>query len=504
MTTAATGPAAAGPGEPVLSIRGLSCAFGPTRALDAVDLDLRAGEVVALLGQNGAGKSTLIKLLAGIHRPTGGTIRIGGRAYERGLHAGRSRAAGVAFVHQDLGLIERLTVAENIAHVAGFQRRRGLISWRRQRRLALQALERWGFAVDPDATVGSLDPVQRALVAIGRALSTDARVVVLDEPTAALPGHDAEVLFAAVDRLRAGGVAVLYVTHRLSELERIADRVVVLRDGRRVADLPIAEAGEERVVELIVGRAVEQPAIERPRAGAEPVLRLDGACARGAEEVSLTVAAGEIVALVGLVGAGQRTVGRLVAGADRLRAGTMTVAGRAHRPRSPRAAFARGVAYLPADRIALASFQTADAADNFWARPRARTRWRRPAAERRVTAAALRDWEVVPADPATPLRAMSGGNQQRVLLAKWLHDGPRVLVVDEPTAGVDVGGRAALYGRLAGAARAGVATLLVSSDADEVVALAHRAVVFGGGRAVTELCGGDLTVDRITLECGRA
>ncbi|HST37861.1 MAG TPA: sugar ABC transporter ATP-binding protein [Conexibacter sp.] len=489
---------------PALEIRGLSCSFGPTRALDGVDLDVAGGEVVALLGQNGAGKSTLIKLLAGIHRPTAGTIRIGGRAPQRGLQAGRSRAAEVAFVHQDLGLIEPLSVAENIAHVAGFQTRRGLVSWRRQRELAARVLERWEFDVDPAAPVGSLDPVQRALVAIGRALSTDARVVVLDEPTASLPGHDVELLFAAVERMRAGGVAVLYVTHRLAELERLADRIVVLRDGVRVADLSAAEVDEAAIVELIVGRALASSSIDLPAAGAAPVLRLDGASGRSVTDVSLTVAPGEIVALVGLLGAGHRAVGRLVAGAEPLGGGAMRIGGRDHRPRSTRDAIAGGVAYLPADRVREASFQAADSATNFWARAVTGARWRRPAAERRAAGAVLRDWEVVPADPVAPFRALSGGNQQRVLLAKWLAGRPAVLVVDEPTAGVDVGGRAALYERLAQAARGGVATLLVSSDAEEVVELAHRAVVFGGGRAVTELRGAELTVDRITLECGRA
>jgi ribose transport system ATP-binding protein len=489
---------------PVLEIRGLSCSFGPTKALDGVDLDVAGGEVVALLGQNGAGKSTLIKVLAGIHRPTAGTIRIGGRALARGLQAGRSGAADIAFVHQDLGLIEPLSVAENIAHVAGFQTRRGLVSWRRQQELAARVLERWEFDVDPAAPVASLDPVQRALVAIGRALSTDARVVVLDEPTASLPGHDVELLFAAVQRMRAGGVAVLYVTHRLAELERLADRIVVLRDGVRVADVPAADVDEAAIVELIVGRKLARSAIDRPQPGTETVLELEGVGGPGVSDVSLTVAQGEIVALVGLVGAGHRTVGRLVAGAAPVREGTMRIAGADHRPRGTRDAIGAGVAYLPADRIREASFPAADTATNFWARAGNGARWRRPAAERRITGTVLRDWEVVPADPVAPFRALSGGNQQRVLLAKWLESRPSVLVVDEPTAGVDVGGRAALYERLAQAARGGVATVLVSSDAEEVVELAHRAVVFGGGRAVTELRGADLTVDRITLECGRA
>jgi ribose transport system ATP-binding protein len=472
--------------------------------LAGVDLDVHPGEVVALLGQNGAGKSTLIKLLAGIYRPTFGTVRVGGRSFDHGLHAAESREAGIAFVHQDLGLLESLSVAENIAFVTGFETRHGIVSWARQRAAAERVLERWEFEIDPEARVGDLDPVQRSMVAISRALATDARIIVLDEPTASLPRHEVEVLFAAVDRLRAGGVAVLYVTHRLSEVARLADRIVVLRDGRRVADIPAEEATEEGVVELIVGERLTGVTVDIGKPDDEAVLELDQVSGAGVQSVSVRLGRGEVLALVGLVGAGQREIGRIVAGATPLREGAMRLEGTPYRPRSPREAIAAAVTFLPADRLAESSFQGFEAGTNFWARPTSTGARLRPGPERQRAGEVFREWGVSPPEPALPLSALSGGNQQRVLLAKWIDERPKVLVVDEPTAGVDVGGRAALYARLADAARSGVSTLLVSADVEEVTELAHRAVVFGDGRVACELGRDELSVDRITLECARA
>lgn len=488
----------------MLEVRGLAKSFGETQALRGVDLDIEAGQVVALLGQNGAGKSTLIKTLAGLQRPSAGTIRVGEHRFEHGLRPSQAHEAGLAFVHQDLGLVEGLSVAENVAHVTGFATRRGLISWRRTRDFAHDLLRRWEFDVDPGQRVSDLDPVQRSLVAISRALAREARVVVLDEPTAALPSHEVETLFGAVDRLRAGGVAVLYVTHRLSEVSRLADRIVVLRDGERVADLAAGQLGEGEIVDLIVGEQQRGERRDLVAAGTETLLELANVRDHGSVNgVSLRLRRGEILGLVGLVGAGHRSIGRMVAGAETLAGGSMRLGGSAFRPGSPREALARGVAFLPGDRLAEASFQEFDAASNFWARPAAGT-FLNARAERGRAAETFAAWDVQPANPGLPFRAFSGGNQQRVLLAKWLDTAPSVLVVNDPTAGVDVGGRAALYARLLDAAAQGVATLLVSSDAEEVAEIAHRAIVFGDGQPICELERTDLSVDRIALECARA
>lgn len=492
------------PAAAALSVRGLACRFGDTQALRGVDLDVRPGEIVALLGQNGAGKSTLIKILAGVYRPTAGTIRIGEQLFDRGLHAAHARDAGLAFVHQDLGLVEQLSVAENIAHVAGFQRRGRLISWRRQRALATDILRRWEFDIDPDAPVAGLEPAQRALVAIGRALATDARIVVFDEPTASLPRHDVEILFTAIDRLRGAGVAILYVTHRLGEVTRLADRVVVLRDGSEVADLAIGETSHEEIVELIVGQALAGLQLELHTPSPDRVLELEGVSAEGAWDVSLALRRGEILALVGLVGAGQGAVGRVVAGGIPASTGTMMLGGRPFRPRSPRDAQEQGVAYLPGDRVREGGFPTFSSGTNYWIRARRAASRLHPDEEQRRAAEAFADWGVTPSDPGAPFFSLSGGNQQRVLLAKWLDGERALLVVDEPTSGVDVGAREAIYRRLAASAGRGLATVLVSSDAEEVAELAHRALVFRDGRIVCELGRGELTVSRITLECARA
>lgn len=488
----------------ILATHRLSCSFGSTQALREVDLHVGAGEVVALLGENGAGKSTLIKILAGVYRPTGGELTLAGRRFAGGIAAADARAQGLAFVHQDLGLVEALTVAENIAHVAGFEARHGFISWRRQRRLAREVLERFEFDIDPEAPVHALEPASRALVAIARALATDARVLVLDEPTASLPRHEVETLFGAIDRLRAAGVGILYVTHRLSEVTRLADGVVVLRDGAVVGEFTPGKSSEEDIVEAIVGRRVERY-VSRDVTGAsgEARLRLEAVHTGEVRGVSLALDEGEVLALVGLVGAGQREVGRLVAGADRVRHGRMLLDAAPYRPADPRAAQRAGISYLPGDRLSEGGFQALDTGTNYFLRSGVGELIRRRF-ERDRAWVTFREWQVTPPDPETPFSSLSGGNQQRMLLAKWMAQEPRVLVADEPTAGVDIGAKAAIYGRLADGAARGMSVLLVSSDAEEVAELAHRALVFHQGEVACELRREELTVERIALECYRA
>jgi ribose transport system ATP-binding protein len=490
--------------QPVLAVAGLECSFGKTQALRGVDLAVHEGEVIALLGENGAGKSTLIKILAGVYQPTGGTIRLGERTFESGLSPQDARSHGLAFVHQDLGLLGDLSVAENIAHVSGFSTRAGLVSWSRVNAKAAEVLERWQLDVDPRARVDRLEAAERALVAIGRALATNARVIVLDEPTAALPRHDVDILYAAIDRLREGGVGVLYVTHRLGEVRRVADRAAVLRDGNLVGTVDVATTSEARLVEMIVGRALAELEIVRDEPGREIVLRLDGVSGGTAEDVSLELRRGEVLALAGLVGAGQRSVGRMVAGVDALAAGAMSLDGHAYRPRSPRHAQRCGVAYLPGDRLQEAAFLTFDSGTNFSVRARHPLRLIAPRREQEAAGAVFREWDVRPWSPRARFSALSGGNQQKVVLAKWMAERPSVLVADGPTAGIDVGAKAAIYRRLAEAAEAGTSVLLISSDAEEIAEIAQRAIVFRQGRPAVELPKSGLTVDRIAAECYRA
>jgi ribose transport system ATP-binding protein len=463
---------------------------------------VHGGEVVALLGENGAGKSTLIKILAGVYQPTAGAIRLGEDVFPHGISPAEARAHGLSFVHQDLGLLESLSVAENIAHVAGFQRRFGLISWRRQERFALELLRRWEIDLHPATPVKELEAAQRALVAVARAMATDARVIVFDEPTASLPRHDVELLHGAVDRLRAGGVAILYVTHRLGEVARLADRAVVLRDGAVVGTLDVAETSERQLVELIIGGSVDRDVAAHDRGVEdEDVLVLRDVSGAGVHDVSLTLKKGEILALVGLVGAGHRSVGRIVAGVEPADAGEMALAGEPYRPRTPLDAQRRGVVHVPSDRLGEGSFPTLDTSTNFALRDRVTTALASARKERAEARAVTDDWGVVPRSPDTTFSSLSGGNQQKVILAKWMTQRPAVLVAEEPTAGIDVGTRAAIYERLAQAAADGASVLLMSSDADEVAAIANRAIVFAHGAPKSQLRRNELSPARIAEEC---
>ena len=456
--------------------------------------------MLALLGENGAGKSTLIKILAGIHHPTAGTIRLGRHVFPHGISATEAKAHGLAFVHQDLGLLKSLSVAENIAHVTGFRRSYGLISWRRQRELAGELLRRWEIDVDPATPVDRLEAAQQSLVAVARAVATDARVIVFDEPTASLPRHDVELLYGAVERLRAAGVAVIYVTHRLGEVTRLADRAAVLRDGELVGTVAITETTEHRLVEMIIGSKLHVHGESR-EVGDDEFLALEGVAGDGAEGVTLSLNRGEVLALVGLVGAGHRSVGRMIAGVEPALAGKMRLGGTPFRPRTPLDAQRRGVVHVPSDRLGEAAFPTMDTATNFTLRDRRTTAFASARSERAAAGKVFRNWGVVPPGPEATFAALSGGNQQKVVLAKWMTPRPAVLVAEEPTAGIDVGTRNAIYDRLAGAAREGTAVLLLSSDADEVAAIADRAIVFAHGRPKVELGRHELTPSRIAQEC---
>ena len=487
-----------------MEIAGLSRAFGRNYALRDVSFKVGGGEVVALLGENGAGKSTLIKILAGVHRPTAGSIEISGRSFDQGISAAEAHEAGLAFVHQDLGLLGELTVAENIAHAIGFSRRFGLIEWGAQHRRAEAILKRWEIDIDPATRVDQLEGPERALVAIARALATEARIIVLDEPTAALPRHNCETLFQAIDRLSEGGVAVLYVTHRLTEVERLADRAVILRDGRLVAEVAIPDTSQDELVRHIVGHSIESSAGSAPtRTPGSERLKLEGVGGKRVSDVSLSLRSGEIVALVGLIGAGQREVGRIVAGVESREAGEISLAGEGYVPRNPREAQRLGVTYIPGDRIHEASFPSFSTAANYTLRARPALRFLRGDADSREARPVLTAGDVRPASPTIPFAALSGGNQQKVIVAKWMADKPAVLVADDPTAGVDVGAREEIHQRLRDAAAAGASVLLVSADADEVASVADRAYVFREGRVGAQLAKSDLAVDRIALECNR-
>ncbi|MEU5471945.1 sugar ABC transporter ATP-binding protein [Streptomyces lydicus] len=476
---------------PLVRIRGLGKRFGGTVALDAVDLDIHAGSVLALLGPNGAGKSTLIKVLAGIHRADEGEVTVAG-------HPLGSEAASrtMAFIHQDLGLVEWMTVAENIALGTGYPRRAGLISWRATRRRGAAALDLVAAHLDPRATVAGLPRAERSLVAIARALATDAELLVLDEPTASLPAADCARLFDVLHALRDRGHALVHVTHRLDEVYQVADSFAVLRDGRLVRRGPLAGHSPARLVQDIVGH---HPGGHRFAPAAGPVvLRLREVRTENTAPVSLDVRAGEILGMVGLTGAGHRELGRALAGSGPLLGGRASLDGRPYAPRSVAAAVASGVGLVTSNRQEEGCAAELTVRENFLANPRAAGRpawrWVSPRRERAEAAALVRRFSVHPGDTEAPIATLSGGNQQKVLVGRGLRTSRRLLILEEPTAGVDVGAKAALYRLLQEALDEGLAVLLLSTDFEEVAEVCHRALVFVRGAMTTELSGASLTV----------
>jgi len=487
----------AGPPAPaLLAVRNVSKHFGGTEALADVSLDIREGEIVALLGENGAGKSTLIKILAGVHALETGTVMFRGRDASAAL-----RRLPIAFIHQDLGLIDWMTVAENICLTLGYPRRFGLVDWNGARRRAATALATLGVDIDPDRRVQDLSRTEKSLVAIARALAAEAELVVLDEPTASLPADEVARLFAGLRRLRDRGVGIIYVSHRLDEVFEIADRMLVLRDARLVGERKTAQTTPEEAILLIVGREPSQ-VFRRPaeRAGAARLV-LDGLALGEVGPVDCAVHAGEMIGLVGLRGAGQESVGRALFGLLPLAAGRILLDGRALAPASPRAAMAAGICRIGADRIGDSIIPGLSVRENLFVNPMAAGHkgWSllHPGRESRAAAELGRAVGLRPNDPSLPIEWLSGGNQQKVVVGRWLHLAGKVYVFEDPTAGVDVGAKAEIYRLFDVALKAGAAILIVSTDFEEVAKVCHRALVFDRGRVVAELAGNDLSVENL-------
>ena len=487
---------------PVVRIRGLGKRFGGTVALAGVDLDIERGSVLALLGPNGAGKSTLIKTLAGVYRADEGEVTVAG--HPLGSHvASRS----MSFIHQDLGLVEWMTVAENIALVTGYPLRRGLISWRRIRERCAEALEIVAGHLDPDTRVADLPPAERALVAIARALATQAELIVLDEPTASLPAADSARLFDVLHVLRDRGHGIVYVTHRLDEVYKVADTFAVLRDGRLVSSGPLASRSPARLVHDIVGH---EPAgyqsATAPGHGPD-VLTLDGVRIANAGPVSLELRAGEVLGLVGLTGAGHTELGRALAGDGSILTGQALLDGEPYAPHTVAAAVDRGVALVTGNRQEEGCAADLTVRENFLANPRVdgqpALRWISPRRERAEAATLIKRFAVHPRDSEAGISSLSGGNQQKVVIGRWLGVRRRLLILEEPTASVDIGAKAEIYRLLDQALADGLAALLISTDFEEVALMCHRALVFVRGAVTAELSGDGLTVAALTRAASR-
>ncbi|MFF4501733.1 sugar ABC transporter ATP-binding protein [Streptomyces sp. NPDC001401] len=479
------------PEPPLLSMSGITKSFPGVRALDGVDLDVQAGEVHCLLGQNGAGKSTLIKVLAGAHQPDTGTIRWRGDEVTLRSPIVAMRR-GIATIYQELDLVEHLSVAENV-HLGHEPTAAGFVVRRKSARASTaQLLKRLGHPeISPARLVGELSAAQQQIVSMARALSHDVRLIVMDEPSAALDPDEVDNLFRIVGDLTADGVAVVYISHRLEEIRRIGDRVTVLKDGRAVAGgLPAKSTPTREVVALMTGRNVEYVFPERPESGADaaPVLEVQGLSREGEfAPLDLEVRPGEIVGLAGLVGSGRSEILETIYGARKPTTGQVRVDGRALRPGSVRAAVRAGLGLAPEERKAQALLMLESVTRNVSVSSMsrfARGGWIDRGAELGAARAATRELSLRPDNPSVPVRTLSGGNQQKAVLARWLLRGCRVLLLDEPTRGVDVGARAELYAVVRRLADEGLAVLLVSSEVPEVLGLADRVLVLREGRVV--------------------
>jgi ribose transport system ATP-binding protein len=479
----------------LIAFDGATKRFGGTRAITDVSIDLHRGEVLALLGENGAGKSTLIKSLAGIHQLDSGRILFKGAPYAH-RPPRPNQTQKVAFIHQDLGLVEWMTVAENVALASGYSMRGRLIDWAATEQRAAQALALVGCDFDPTRRTHDLSRTEKSLLAIARALSVEAEVLVLDEPTASLPANEVERLFVVLRTLKARGVGMIYVSHRLDEVFRIADRVAVLRDGRKVGDVAVHDTTPDKLVELIVGRPVANLYIRAQRQQGVPTLRLDIVSAEGAGPVSFEARSGEILGLVGLRGAGQEAIGRLLFGAVPFD-GAASLAGKPLSLASPEVALSEGIGLIARDRteesIALGLTIRENTFLNPWAVGRSLLSFMSPKLEADNALAIGDDVGLSPNDPHLPAEALSGGNQQKVVVGRWLATDRKVLIAEDPTAGVDVGAKAEIYRLLAQALERGLTVVVVSTDFEEVAHICHRALVFSQGLIVRELSGPELT-----------
>ncbi len=477
---------------------GIDKHFGGTYALKDVSLTVGRGEIVALLGENGAGKSTLIKVLGGIHQPDAGSVLIDGAPY---LHkpAGFGERQKVAFIHQDLGLIEWMTVAENIALALGYSQKRGLIRWSDVEKFALQALAKVDCDFHPTTRVEDLSRTEKSLVAIARALAVDSEFLVLDEPTASLPADEVERLFRALRPLRDRGVGMIYVSHRLDEIFQIADRVAVLRDGVMVGMRSIDHTTPEELVQKIVGRKTRETVIAPGEPG-DDILSLTDFSVGSMGPLNFTLKRNEIVGLVGLRGAGHEDISRALFGLLPHQ-GQVVLNGSEPDLSSPQAALASGVGLVAKDRTEESVAMSLTIRENTFLNPDGIGRklfdLLSPKKEAEQAAIIGADLGLSPNDPSLAIEALSGGNQQKVVIGRWLATQRNLLLCEDPTAGVDVGAKAEIYALLNRALADGVGLLVVSTDFEEIAAICHRAIVFSQGKIVDELSGTRLSTENL-------
>ena len=475
---------------PLVELRNVSKAYGGVHAVEDVSFAIAPASTHALVGENGAGKSTLVKILTGVVSPDAGAVLVDGHAQSISGPSAAHRL-GIVAMYQDPTVFEDLTVAENVFAGRAPRTRLRAVDWKTMRREARRLLEEIGADFAPDAPVRGLGVADRQLIEIAKALSSSARLLIMDEPTAALSLQEVDNLFAVVRRLHDRGVSVLFISHRLEEVSEIADTVTILRDGRHVETRPADGLSHGEMIRLMVGRSLDQLFPKEEAEIGEPVLRVEGLTRRGVfSNVSFEVKRGEIVGLAGFVGSGRTEVARCIFGIDRDDRGRIEIEGRAFKPRSPRSALRRGLAYLPEDRLRQGLVQPMSIERNasMAVLPQLSPGgilqpWR----ERRLARASIERLRIRAQSPGQIVRSLSGGNQQKVVLSKWLATDPRVLILDEPTHGVDVGTKADVHRTISHLATQGLAILLISSELPEILGMADRVLVIREGRLVGEL-----------------
>ncbi|ASY59299.1 sugar ABC transporter ATP-binding protein [Sinorhizobium sp. CCBAU 05631] len=470
--------------SPILSLRGIQKSFGPIRVLHGVDLDIYPGEVVALLGENGAGKSTLSNIISGTVQPSAGEMTWLGAVYA----PANPRAAmdeGVGMIHQELKLLPKLSIAENV-FVGRYPMKAGRVDrWAMEER-ARSGLKRLGLDISPDRLVEGLSTGKQQLIEIAKALTLNARLLILDEPTAALGGEETQRLFQQIERLKADGVGIIYISHRLEEIRQIADRVVVMRDGAKVKEFDSGDVPIRTIVEAMVGRSLERmfPALPAPREEVTLEVRDLTSPTNAFRNISFSVRKGEVFGIAGLMGAGRTELVRAITGADPISGGEILLNGKAVTPRSPIEAIRSGMVLVPEDRKLQGVVLDHSIAENIGYANLgaiARNGWVSSRRLQQFTDECIRKFGVKGRGHQNA-GELSGGNQQKVVLAKWLARKPQVVVLDEPTRGIDVGARSSIYDLIMDLAHQGVAVIVVSSDLEEVLGVSNRIMVMAQGR----------------------
>ncbi|MCD2172180.1 sugar ABC transporter ATP-binding protein [Rhizobium sp. C4] len=503
---------------PVLSVKNFSKTFGGARALQNVSFDVMPGEVHGLLGKNGSGKSTLVKILAGFHTPDeGGSLFFNGEKVSLPVRGGDARRLGMAFVHQNLGLVPSLTVLENLRVVQLTGGGRSFINWAAEEAAAVGALKRFGLDLDPHERVDRLSPVQRALLAIvrafeeieaARAITGKPGLVLLDEPTPFLPASGVQQLFSLVRSITAAGCSVIFISHDIDEVMEITDRITVLRDGRQSGELDRKDATHEKIVEMIVGQSMSRAGhIKRDPASLPVYARFRDLAGQMLQPSNFHVGKGEILGLTGLIGSGYEEVPYLAFGARPASGGTIQIAGEQAFDQvtlTPKAAIDRGFALLPGDRQGASGVDSLSIVDNMFLPDVGRFfrgGWLRNRAMIDEAHILGTQYEVRPNDPYLKLSALSGGNAQKVLIARWMNRSPHLLMLDEPTQGVDVGTRQQIFSALRKAAAEGMSIICASSEAEQLADICDRVLVFAKGRICHELSGDALTKEGISEAC---